>query len=89
MAKAQTEREQIIQQALQESHQAEQQFKDKMPKIRTNFLETAEQRAIQSIAELNKRYLERKENLHHLAEENQPKALEAAVHLLMQVGQSR
>jgi V/A-type H+/Na+-transporting ATPase subunit G/H len=89
VAKAQTEREQIIQQALQESHQAEQQLKAKMPEIRTNLLEKAEERATQTIAELNKRYLERQENLHNLAEENQPKALEAAIHLLMQVGQPR
>lgn len=87
VAKAQTEREQIIQQALQESHLAEQQFKAKIPQIRTNLLEKAGERATQSIAELNKRYLEREQNLHHLATDNQSKALEAAVHLLMQVGQ--
>ena len=89
VAKAQTEREQIIQQALQEAHQAEQQFKGQIPEIRANFLAKAEERATLSIAELDKRYAERKESLHNLAEENQLKALEAAVHLLMQVGQTR
>lgn len=88
VAKAQTEREQFIQQALQDAHQAEQEFKAKLPTLHANFIEKAEVRATQSIAELNKRYEERKVRLRSLAEENQHKALEAAVHLLMQVGKS-
>jgi len=87
VAKAQTERKQMIQQALQEAHQTEQQFKTQIPEIRTNLLANAEERATLTIAELKKRYAERQESLHNLAEENQLKALEAAVHLLMQVGQ--
>ena len=86
VAKAQFEREQLIQQALQEAHQTEQDFKAKLPALHASFLEKAEAQATQTIAELNKRYEERKVRLHHLAEENQHKALEAAVHLLMQVG---
>lgn len=86
VAKAQTEREQLIQQALQDTHQAEQEFKAKLPALHAGFIEKAEVRATQTIAELNKRYEERKVRLHGLAEENQHKALEAAIHLLMQVG---
>jgi len=86
VAKAQTEREQIIQQALQEAHQAEKQFKAKIPDLRASFLEKAEIQAAQTIAELKKRYEARKERLNNLAEDNQQKALEAAVHLLMQIG---
>jgi V/A-type H+-transporting ATPase subunit G/H len=86
VAKVQTEREQIVQQALQEAHQAEQQFKAKLPEIHANFLEQAAVRATQTIAELDKRYEERKVHLRNLADENQQKALETAVNLLMQVG---
>lgn len=88
VAKAQSEREQLIQQALQEAHQAEQQFNAKIPEWRASLLTKAETRATQTLAELNKRYEERKQRLYNLAEENQPKALEAAVQLLMQVGES-
>ncbi len=88
VAKAQTEREKIIQQALQESHQAQEEFKVKIPELRASFLKKAEARAAQTIAELKKRYEERYERLRHLAQENQQKSLEAAVHLLMQVGKN-
>jgi V/A-type H+/Na+-transporting ATPase subunit G/H len=87
VAKAQNQREQLIEQALQEAHELEQQRQAKLPELQASFLEKAETRATQTIAELNKRYEERKIRLHQLAEDNQQKALEAAVHLLMQVGQ--
>jgi vacuolar-type H+-ATPase subunit H len=87
VVKANANREQIIQQALDEAHQAEQQLiKAKIPEIHANWLDKAQGQANQTIAELNKRYEERKARLRVLAEENQPKALDAAVQLLMQVG---
>jgi len=88
IAQVQKQREQIIQQALEEAHQAEQQFQAKIPEIQASFLKKTETRATQTIAELNKRYEERKERLRYLADENQQKALEAAVNLLMQVGKT-
>jgi len=86
VTQANTKREQIIQQALQEAHQNEQRFTAQIPQLHDTFLQKAEIHATQTIAELHKRYTERKLNLRSLAEENQQKALEAAVHLLMQVG---
>jgi vacuolar-type H+-ATPase subunit H len=86
VANANATREQLIQQALQESHLAEQQFKAKIPEIHAAFLKKAEEQAAQTIAELHRRYEERKAHLHELAEENQHKALEAAIQLLMRVG---
>lgn len=88
VAQAQTEREQTVQRALQETKQAEQRFKRNIPQLQHHFLEQAEARAIQSIAELNKRYEGRKTHLRQLAEDNQQRALDAAVQLLMRVGQS-
>ncbi|HHB92034.1 MAG TPA: ATPase [Thioploca sp.] len=84
VAESKAEKERIIQQALIETHQAEQQFKSKIPDIYAEFMQKAEQRAVQSIAELNKRYEERKTNLRELAIDNQQKALEAAVQIIMQ-----
>jgi V/A-type H+-transporting ATPase subunit G/H len=88
VTKAKTEREKIIQQALHEAYQTEQEFAAQIPQLHDTFIKKAENRATQTIAELHKRYEERKLNLHNLAEENQQKALEASVHLLMQVGKS-
>ncbi|KHD04908.1 hypothetical protein PN36_15325 [Candidatus Thiomargarita nelsonii] len=88
VAQVQKQREQIIQQALEEAHQAEEKFKAKIPEIQASFLKQAETRATQTIAELNKRYEERKERLRSLAQENKQKALEAAINLLMQVGKT-
>lgn len=87
VAQAQTEREQIIQQALQSAHQAEQAFQAKIPELQANWVTKAEVRADQTIAELNKRYEEKQQHLRHLAEENQANALTAALNLFMQVSQ--
>jgi vacuolar-type H+-ATPase subunit H len=82
----QAEREQIIQQALEQAHKAEQDFQATIPKLQASYLEKAEQRAEQSIVTLKKQYDDKQEYLRKLAEENQQQALDAAVHLLMQVG---
>ena len=87
VAQAQTEREQIIQQALQSAHQAEQAFQAKIPELQANWIAKAEVRADQAIAELSKRYEEKQQYIRQLAEENQDSALTAAIHLFMQVGQ--
>ncbi len=84
--KAQAEREQIIQQALDKAHQAEQEFQATIPKLQASYLEKAEQRAEQSIIALKKRYADKQEYLRKLAKDNQQQALDAAVKLLMQVG---
>lgn len=88
IAKTQVEREQFIQQALQETQQVEQQFKATLPQLKTHFLEKAEHRATQTLAELNKRYAERKDRLCQLADDNQQRALDAALQVLLRVGQT-
>ncbi len=82
----QAQREDIIKQALQEAHQAEQHFQESIPSIKAHFLEKAEERATQSIAELSQRYGERQARLRVLAEDNQQNALKAAVQLLVEIG---
>lgn len=79
-------REQKIQQALQAARQAEREFEAKQPELYANLTEKAETRARQTIAELQKRYEDKKDHLRELAEHNQQNALDAAVALLMQVG---
>jgi vacuolar-type H+-ATPase subunit H len=84
--KKQAEREQIIQQALEQAHKAELDFQATIPKLQASFLEKAEQRAEQSKITLEKLYTDKQQYLGKLAEENQQQALNAAVNLLMQVG---
>lgn len=79
-------REQKIQQALQAVNQAEQDFVAKQPDLYASYAEKAESRAQQSIAELQKRYEDKKDHLRDLAEQNQQNALDSAVALLMQIG---
>lgn len=84
VADANTQREHIVQQALQESRTLEEQFKTQLPEIQASFLKKAQARATQTIAEMNKRHEEKKAQLQALAEENQHKALEAAIQRFMQ-----
>ena len=86
VAQANTDREKILQQALHDAHQAQQQFQAKVPEIQAMWLKQAQEQAQQTIDELNKRYEEKKLRLRTLAEENQQKALEAAVHFITQLG---
>jgi len=89
VAKAHIDREQRIQQALHEAHIMEENFKKRIPKIHEDFLKKSELHAEQTRAELEKRYEEKKSYLRDLAEENQERALESAINLMMRVGQSQ
>lgn len=86
VAAAVREREQLIQQTLSEVQQQEQQFIAKIPDLQASFLQKSEAHAQQSIAELTKRYAERKTVLQELAHDNQQQALTAALTVLLSVG---
>lgn len=88
VSKVAAEREQQIEKTLQQTRKTEHEFENKLVELRDNLLEKAEFRARQAIAELEKRYEEKKERLHHLADSNQEHAVEAAIQLLLQVGKS-
>lgn len=87
VAKSSSEREIIIQRTLEEAHQMEVQFTVKLPDFHAGWLEKAQVRANQTVAELQKRYEEKQEKLRNLADENQAQALQMALQRLMQVGQ--
>jgi vacuolar-type H+-ATPase subunit H len=89
VADASAKREKIVEQALREAHQAEITFRDQLPDIKKSFVTKAQQRAEQSIAELNKRYNERKTKLREMAEQHQYKAVDATVDIVLQVGASK
>lgn len=76
---ANTEREAIIHKALEDARHAEERFEARIPELRASFLEKAEDRAAQAVAELTRRYEERAERLRALAREREREATESAV----------
>lgn len=80
---AEAERERIIQGALKEARAEEERFEARVPELHGSFIEKAEHRAEQTVAELKKRYDERHAQLRNLADEREDEALEAAFTLLI------
>jgi vacuolar-type H+-ATPase subunit H len=81
--KAQADSETKIQTALQEARQQEDRFQARIPELHASFLEKSEQRAGQTVAEMERRFEERLSQLRDAAERNEDEALEAAFrHLL-------
>jgi vacuolar-type H+-ATPase subunit H len=76
-------REQIIQEATREARAEEERFEARLPELHDSYLEKAQQRAEQTIAELKRRYDERHAELRKYAEAREPDALDAAFALLI------
>jgi hypothetical protein len=80
---AEAERERIIQGALLEARAEEERFEARVPELHSSFVEKAEARAEQTVAEIKKRYDERHAQLRNLAEEREEDALDAAFNVLV------
>jgi V/A-type H+-transporting ATPase subunit G/H len=80
---AELEQESIIRDALAEAHALEERFRAGIPDLHRSHIEKAEQRAEQTVAELQRRYEERYRQLRELAEQHQDEALEAAFKILI------
>jgi vacuolar-type H+-ATPase subunit H len=76
--KAEEARERMIQEALQEAKAKEEHFEARIPELRKSFMEKAEARALQTIAELKKRFDERHTQLREYAEVREEDAIDAA-----------
>lgn len=79
---ADSERERIIKDALQEARIVEERFEARIPELHASFVDKAEQRAQQTNSELKKRYDERHAELRDQAEARESEALDAAFALL-------
>ena len=77
------EREAIRQKALDDANASIKQFNDRLPEMHQSFLDKAQERADQSIAELKLRYNERNQELRALAEEHEEEALNEAIKYLL------
>ena len=66
--KAQTDSEQLVQTALHEARQQEERFAARVPELHASFLEKSDQRAQQTVAEMERRFQERLTQLRDAAE---------------------
>ena len=79
---AEEERESMIQSAILEARAEEHRFEARVPELHASFVEKAEARAEQTIAEIRRRSEERHTQLRDFAEQREEEALEAAFGLL-------
>lgn len=83
---AELKREKMIRQGLDDARTAEQRFEARLPELRASFMEKADERAHQAVAELARRYEERRARLRALAQEREQEAIQAALALLLDPG---
>lgn len=77
------ERDKIIQKSLDDSFDMEKQFKARLPEMQQSFIDKAQQRAEQTIAEMKLRYDERNKMLRKLAGKHEKEALQRAIALIL------
>ncbi len=87
IARADEERQAIIEQARRDARVAEQQHAERMAELRASFIAQAEQRAQQTIVELQRHHKEQVQALRASAQRNEQQALAAAIALLAGAGQ--
>jgi V/A-type H+/Na+-transporting ATPase subunit G/H len=83
VARADEERQTIIEQAKRDAHAEEQQFAERVAEIRASFQRQAEQRALQTIAEMQRRYGEQERVLRASANMNEQRALDEAIDIII------
>lgn len=80
---ANAERERLIQEALRQGREAEEQFTKDLLSLHAPYRKQALERAEAAIAELKKKHEERERQLRKLAEQREQSAVEAAVSILL------
>lgn len=81
--KAEKDGERLVQTAVQEARSQEERFENRKPELHAAFLEKSNQRAKQTIAEMDRRFQERLTQLREAADQNEDRALEAAFRALL------
>jgi V/A-type H+/Na+-transporting ATPase subunit G/H len=89
IARADQERQAIIEQARHDVQTSEQQLAERVKDIHSSFLAQAEQRAQQTITELKRRHAERSAALRASASAQEQAALDAAIELLTATGNGK
>jgi V/A-type H+/Na+-transporting ATPase subunit G/H len=80
---AEEERERTIRAATLEARELDEAFSAKIPTLQQTWIARSEERAANSIAEIERRYDERHERLRDIAEEREDEALNAGFRILM------
>jgi V/A-type H+-transporting ATPase subunit G/H len=80
---ASQERQRIIEDTLAAAHDAEARFEAGRAELRAPFLNEAQGRADQAVAELSRKYRERQRTLRELASRHESEAADAALTLLL------
>jgi len=83
VSSGEVERDKIIQKSLDDALDMERQFKARLPDMQQSFIDRAQQRAAQTIAEMKLRYDERNKMLRKLADKHENEALEHAMALVL------
>lgn len=83
---AEKAQEAVIQRAIDDARADEERFVAHIPDLHRGFIQKAEERAEQTIAELKRRYDERHVQLSDTAEAREDQALDAAFQLLIETG---
>ena len=86
VARANEERQAIIEQAKRDAHTAEQQHAERIAEIHASLCAQAEHRAQQTIATMQRRYEEQVLSLHASAERYEQQALDEAIALITEGG---
>ena len=89
VARGEEERDRILQKALDDARDMERQFRDRLPELHQSFIDKAQKRAEQTIAEIKLRYDERNKMLRELASEHEQEALEHAMALILEGAESK
>ena len=83
VSKGEQERDEIVQKSLNDAYDMEQQFQQRLPEMHQSFIDKAQERAVQTIAEMKLRYDERNKELRELAGKHDSEALQQAVELIL------
>lgn len=76
-------RDRLMEQSLDEVKLAERRFDARIPEIRASFLDKAEQRVEQTVAEVSRRYEDRVKELESTAEKTRKEAVDAALGIIL------
>jgi len=88
VSKGELERDAIIKKSLDDALDMEKQFQARLPEMHQSFIEKAQARAAQTIAEMKLRNDERNKKLRKLAGKHEKEALERTIALILDVDQT-
>jgi hypothetical protein len=81
-------RDRMVEEANAVAERAQQQFEARIPELHKSFSSKGEERAAHTVAELERRFQERLEQLQQMADEHREEAIAAALKLILEPEQA-